>query len=69
MIVPLRRMMCGHLRRTRCERVVTVFRRIGSLFLWAFGLVSDRSLFASSSESYQTGPLRGITFIRIYKAH
>lgn len=69
MTIPLRRMMCGHLHRTRRERVATVFRRIGRLLLWAFSLVSGRSLFASSSESYQTGPLRGITFIRIDKAH
>lgn len=69
MTVPLGRMMSGPLRRPRRERVVTVFRRIGRLFLWAFRLVSGRSLFASSNESNQTGPFRGITFIRIYKAH
>lgn len=69
MTIPLWRMMCSHLHRTRRERVATVFRRIGRLLLWVFRLVSGRSLFASSIEAYQTGPLRGITFIRIDKAH
>src|SRR3990172_12801078 len=46
--VLLRRTICGHLRRSRPEKILNVFQRIHLRFFRACGLASGRTSFASS---------------------
>ena len=51
----LRRTICNHLRRSRPEKILNVFRRIHLRFFQACGLASGRTSFASSRRQWRTG--------------